>query len=130
RPPAPPPLLPGRPGGGAQGGGSGGEPGRAQALTDSLIDRRFAANPAPGARLESARCPGVGRERPMKWVNVYLVGYVIFIIGVIAALAEAGVIEKSGAGWPAVGVVIATGLGVMFSISASGRKATFEVTRR
>ena len=66
----------------------------------------------------------------MKWVNVYLVGYVIFIIGVIAALAKAGVIEKIGAGWTAIGVVIAIGLGVMFSISASGRKETIEVNRQ
>ena len=65
----------------------------------------------------------------MKWVNVYLVGYVIFIIGIIAALAKSGVIEKIGAGWTAIGVVIAIGLGVMFSISASGRKETIEVDR-
>jgi hypothetical protein len=39
------------------------------------------------------------------------------------------VIEKIGAGWTAIGVVIAIGLGVMFSISASGHKETIEVDR-
>ena len=65
----------------------------------------------------------------MKWVNVYLVGYVIFIIGVIAALAKMGVIERVGAGWTAIGVVIALGLGIMFSISASGQKETIDIDR-
>jgi hypothetical protein len=65
----------------------------------------------------------------MKWVNVYLVGYVIFIIGVIAALAKMGVIERIGAGWTAIGVVIALGLGIMFSISASGNKETVQIDR-
>jgi hypothetical protein len=65
----------------------------------------------------------------MKWVNVYLVGYVIFIIGVVAALAKAGVLERVGTGWTVIGVVIAIGLGIMFSISASGRKETIEIDR-
>ena len=65
----------------------------------------------------------------MKWVNVYLVGYVIFIIGVVAALAKAGVLDRVGTGWTAIGVVIAIGLGIMFSISASGRKETIEIDR-
>ena len=65
----------------------------------------------------------------MKWVNVYLVGYVIFIIGIVAALAKAGVLEKVGTGWTAIGIVIAIGLGIMFSISASGRKETIEIDR-
>ena len=65
----------------------------------------------------------------MKWVNVYLVGYVVFIIGVIAALAKMGVIDRVGAGWTAIGVVIALGLGIMFSISASGNKETVQIDR-
>ena len=65
----------------------------------------------------------------MKWVNVYLVGYVLFIIGVIAALNKMGVIERIGAGWTAIGIVIALGLGIMFSISASGRKETIDIDR-
>jgi hypothetical protein len=65
----------------------------------------------------------------MKWVNVYLLGYVIFIIGVIAALAKAGVIARVGTGWTVIGVVIAIGLGIMFSINSSGRKETIEIDR-
>jgi hypothetical protein len=65
----------------------------------------------------------------MKWVNVYLVGYVIFIIGVVAALAKSGVIERVGTGWTVIGVVIAIGIGIMMSISSSGRKETIEIDR-
>jgi hypothetical protein len=66
----------------------------------------------------------------MKWVNVYFLGYVIFIIGVIAALAKMGVIERIGAGWTAIGIVIAIGLGIMFAVSGSGRKESIEIDRR
>ena len=66
----------------------------------------------------------------MKWVNVYLLGYVIFIIGIVAALAKAGVIQRVGTGWTVIGVVIAIGLGIMFSISSSGKKETIEIDRR
>ena len=65
----------------------------------------------------------------MKWVNVYLVGYVIFIIGVVAALAKSGVIQRVGTGWTVIGVVIAIGIGIMMSISSSGRKETIEIDR-
>ena len=65
----------------------------------------------------------------MKWVNVYLVGYVIFIIGVVAALAKSGVIDRVGTGWTVIGVVIAIGIGIMMSISSSGRKETIEIDR-
>jgi len=39
------------------------------------------------------------------------------------------VIERVGAGWTAIGIVIALGLGIMFSISASGRKETIDIDR-
>jgi hypothetical protein len=66
----------------------------------------------------------------MKWVNVYFFGYVIFIGGVIAALAKMGVIHRIGMGWTVIGVVIAIGLGIMFSVAGSGRKESIEIDRR
>jgi hypothetical protein len=65
----------------------------------------------------------------MKWVSLFLVGYVVFIIGVTAALWKLGIIDRIGAGWTAIGLVIAIGLGVMFSISGSGDKRTIEIDR-
>ena len=63
----------------------------------------------------------------MKWVNVYFIGYVIFIAGVIAALWKAGIIERIGVEWTIIGVVIAVGLGIMVSVANSGRKETIEI---
>jgi len=65
----------------------------------------------------------------MKWITMFLVGYVIFIAGVAAALWKLGVLERIGPGWTAIGVVIAIGLGVMVSLRGSGEKKTLEIDR-
>lgn len=65
----------------------------------------------------------------MKWASMYLVGYVIFLIGIGAALWKMGVLQRIGAGWTAIAVVIAIGLGIMFSIAGSGKKESIEIDR-
>ncbi|HEV7500411.1 MAG TPA: hypothetical protein VGQ33_10435 [Vicinamibacteria bacterium] len=65
----------------------------------------------------------------MKWVNIYFLGYVILVIGVVAALAKMGVIHRIGAGWTAIGIVIAIGLGIMFAVSGSGQKESIDINR-
>ena len=66
----------------------------------------------------------------MKWMQMYMVGFVIVLGGLIAAMWKLGVIERVGAGWTAIGIVIAIGLGVMFSIANSGKKETLEIDRK
>ena len=66
----------------------------------------------------------------MKWMQMYMVGFVIVLGGVIAAMWKLGVIERVGAGWTAIGIVIAIGLGVMVSIANSGKKETLEIDRK
>lgn len=66
----------------------------------------------------------------MKWMQMYLVGYVIVLGGVIAALWKTGVIERVGAGWTAIGLVIAIGLGVMVAVANSGTKETVEIDHK
>jgi hypothetical protein len=66
----------------------------------------------------------------MKWMQIYLVGYVIVLGGLIAAMWKLGVIERIGPGWTAIGIVIAIGLGVMFSIAKSGTKETVEIDQK
>jgi hypothetical protein len=46
------------------------------------------------------------------------VGYVIFLIGVVAALWKTGTLQQIGAGWTAIGLVIAVGIGIMLSIGS------------
>jgi hypothetical protein len=65
----------------------------------------------------------------MKWVSLFLVGYAVFLIGVGAALWKLGVLERIGAGWTVIGLIIAIGLGVMISIGGSGDKRTIEIDR-
>ena len=66
----------------------------------------------------------------MKWMQMYLVGYVIVLGGLIAALWKLGVIDRVGPAWTTIGIVIAVGLGVMVSVSGSGNKETVEVDQK
>jgi hypothetical protein len=66
----------------------------------------------------------------MKFAGLYLVGYVILIGGIIAALWKTGVLERVGATWTAIGIVIAIGLGIMIAVSNSGSKENIEIDRR
>ena len=50
----------------------------------------------------------------MKWTGVYLIGYIVFIGGVLAALWGKGVLLTSiGMAWTVIGVVILIGSGIM-----------------
>ena len=66
----------------------------------------------------------------MKWMGIYLLGYVIFVGGVIAALWKMGVLERLGATWTVIGLVIAVGLGIMIAVNSSGRKSIVEVDQK
>ena len=66
----------------------------------------------------------------MKWMGIYLLGYVIFVGGVIAALWKMGVLERLGATWTVIGHVIAVGLGIMIAVNSSGRKSIVEVDQK
>jgi len=65
----------------------------------------------------------------MKFMGIYLIGYVIFMGGVIAALWKMRVLERVGPVWTTIGIVIAIGLGVMISVSGSGKKETIEIDK-
>ena len=45
----------------------------------------------------------------MRFASLYLVGYVIFMIGVGAALWKLGVIERIGTTWTAIGIMLSMG---------------------
>ena len=65
----------------------------------------------------------------MKWTGMYLLGYVIFVGGLFAALWKMGVLDSMGTTWTVIAVVIAIGLGIMMSVKGSGEKKTIEVDR-
>ncbi len=66
----------------------------------------------------------------MKFAGLYLLGYVILIGGIIAALWKTGVLARVGATWTVIGIVIAIGLGIMIAVANSGAKENIEVDRR
>jgi hypothetical protein len=65
----------------------------------------------------------------MKWTGIYLLGYVIMLGGIIAALWKSGVLERIGTTWTIIGVVIAVGIGIMIAVANSGRKENIRIER-
>lgn len=54
----------------------------------------------------------------MKFINMYLVGYVLLLIGGLLALWKVGVLDNISPVWLGIGFVVAVGLGIMMSVSA------------
>lgn len=54
----------------------------------------------------------------MQFINLYLIGYVVLIIGGLLALWYAGMLQAIAPAWIVIGLVIAVGLGIMLSVSA------------
>ena len=66
----------------------------------------------------------------MKWAGMYLVGFVIFVGGLLAALWKLGLLASIGTTWTLIGVVIAFCLGIMIAVSNSGNKENIEIERK
>jgi hypothetical protein len=66
----------------------------------------------------------------MKWTGMYLIGYIVFIGGVLAALWKIGVLASIGTTWTVIGVVLLAGLGIMIAVSHSGTKENIEIDHK
>ena len=66
----------------------------------------------------------------MKWTGLYLLGYVVFVAGLLAALWKIGILERIGATWTVIGLVIAIGLGIMIAVGNSGAKENIQIDRK
>ena len=62
----------------------------------------------------------------MRFINMYLVGYFILLIGAVAALWYGGVLRHVSPVWVVIGLVIAVGLGNMLSVSGGKPEITRE----
>jgi hypothetical protein len=62
----------------------------------------------------------------MRFVNIYLIGYFILVLGAVLALWQAGVLSRISGTWVAIGVLIAIGLGIMLAVSAGKPEVTRE----
>jgi len=60
----------------------------------------------------------------MKFIHLFLVGYIVLIVGVSLALWQTGVLNRVAPIWIAIGLIVAVGVGIMMSVS-SGKPAIF-----
>ena len=60
----------------------------------------------------------------MKWFITYLIGFMILMGALYAGLSMAGVIQKIGPKWTAVGLVAALGIGLMWAVSAANSRGS------
>jgi hypothetical protein len=66
----------------------------------------------------------------MKWAGMYLLGFVVLVGGLLAALWKLGILERIGTAWTLIGVAILIGIGIMISVSNSGRKDNIEIDNK
>jgi len=66
----------------------------------------------------------------MKWAGMYLVGFVVLVGGVLAALWKLGILQSIGTTWTLIGVAIVLGVGIMISVANSGRKENIQIDRK
>ena len=66
----------------------------------------------------------------MKWAGMYLVGFVVLVGGVLAALWKLGILQSIGITWTLIGLAIVLGIGIMISVANSGRKDNIEIDRK
>jgi hypothetical protein len=70
------------------------------------------------------------RESYMKWAGMYLVGFIVLIGGIMAALWKLGMLQRIGTVWTLIGVAILIGIGIMISVSHSGSKENIQIDRK
>lgn len=62
----------------------------------------------------------------MRFIHLFLVGYVVLVIGVALALWKSGVLAHVSPVWVAIGVIVAIGLGIMMAVSSGKPEITSE----
>ncbi len=61
---------------------------------------------------------------------MYLVGFLILLGGILAALWKLGILASIGMTWTLIGVAIMIGLGIMIAVSNSGIKENIQIDRK
>ena len=54
----------------------------------------------------------------MRFIRLFLVGYVVLALGICLALWQTGVLSRVAPIWIGVGVLVAIGIGIMLSVSS------------
>jgi hypothetical protein len=61
----------------------------------------------------------------MRFIHLFLFGYVVLILGIGLALWQTGVLGRVAPIWIGIGALVAVGVGIMMSVS-SGRPTVSE----
>jgi hypothetical protein len=62
----------------------------------------------------------------MRYVNLYLVGWIVFVLGVVLAMWKSGILREIAPVWIGIGIVIALGIGIMMSVGSGKPTITNE----
>ena len=54
----------------------------------------------------------------MKFISLFLIGYVIFIVGAGLALWQTGLLHRLAPIWIVIGAIVALGVGIMMAVSS------------
>jgi hypothetical protein len=65
----------------------------------------------------------------MKFIHMFLIGYFVLVLGVTLALWQTGALAKVAPIWIGIGVLVASGVGIMMSVS-SGKPTVTEETEK
>jgi hypothetical protein len=66
----------------------------------------------------------------MKWAGMYLVGFILVVGGMLAALWKMGLLAGITTTWALIGTAILIGIGIMISVANSGTKENIEIDRK
>jgi integral membrane sensor domain MASE1 len=65
----------------------------------------------------------------MRFIKLFLVGYVVMVLGIGLALWQTGVLGRLAPIWIGVGILLAVGVGIMLSVSSGKPTITSETPR-
>lgn len=65
----------------------------------------------------------------MRFIHLFLVGYLVLVLGVALALWQGGMLRHVSPIWIGIGVLVAAGLGIMMSVSAGKPTVTEEMQK-
>ena len=66
----------------------------------------------------------------MKWAGMYLVGFILLVGGILAALWKLGLLAGITPVWAMIGLAIIVGIGIMISVANSGTKENIQIDRK
>jgi hypothetical protein len=66
----------------------------------------------------------------MKFINMFLIGYVVLIVGIGLALWQTGILSRMAPIWIFISALVAIGVGIMMSVSSGKPDLTEEIRNK